>query len=146
MIRAPLGATDRRSLNSIWNTSVALFEGSIESLLTLTPGLRPGLHSTAIFDGSLSSFFPIGIAYARSSFFPFYFFLFPSLRRKATTRTIQNFCTPVKNMHRWPARAAIIGRTTQHSPAFPVTGTASSAIARNTRRPTLRSARSVTAT
>src|SRR5712671_6477768 len=37
--------------------SVALFEGSLIFYSDFTPGLRPGLHSAAIFDGSLSRSF-----------------------------------------------------------------------------------------
>jgi hypothetical protein len=43
---SPAGAAEEKS--------VALFEGLHPT--SLTPGLRSGLHSAAIFDGSLSSF------------------------------------------------------------------------------------------
>ncbi len=105
-------------------SSAALFEGSLKFCLTLTPGLRPGLHSAAIFDGSLSDFFLVEQEPAQFCSFPFSFFLFPLPSRRATTKTIQSFCTQASVTRRLRVPRVIIAMTIQLSQSFPVTKTA----------------------
>ena len=148
MNRAPAGATqsltDRLKENPI---SVALYEGSFESSLILTPGLRPGLLSAAIFDGSLSDPLLDKRLYAGFLLFPFYFFLFPFLFcPRETISTIRSFCTTVPVMRRLPVRTATIERITRRGQLSLVTRIAQDVISHSSPRPTCRCARSATQT
>jgi hypothetical protein len=138
MISAPFGAAD--------DYSGARFAGSQIFSWRRSPGLRPGLHSVAVFDGSLRGLPNLVSMSGHPSygfcFFPFYFFLFPAFSR----RTIPGFCTLVRSTPRSVATIVIDARTTQRDRVFPDTRLVPAVTWDSSLRRTFRCARSATRT